>query len=614
MASTESQAPGLEPEIPPLEPGVVLDIKYKAPKSVRCKTQLDEALSRMQSYSKVYLFERPCTRCRKAGHVCVTSGKKSLKCKRCRVSKVKCDVELIETIEYRWLDMEGTLHRDSEFEHSTVASDTCDPDEISLLAPEEVVQVSKWVKSTNAVESLASTSPQDFGEEVPLTREAVSRIVQDDIRSERYRPKVKFWQKKLEDSLLDIPTLESTKRAIATMISSDEADEQPQRKIKLRLNRPARRVEDDSPSPSVSPPKSRTSRILKPRRSRTGSTIVNPSAHPTPSVRNSSSLPPPLFIPGSGESGFSPENTTPPPTNPSTNPSKNPSTIPATIPTMIPATNPATNLSKIPSTNPSSIPATNPAANPATNLSKISLTNPSNIPATNPSNIPAMNPSKIPATIPATSQSSYLSSSLPNPVLAQTLAQLLSRTSESPLVQPDSLLENDKRNNEQMNSGLLQDKRSYHKTCQSPDDDERLYEERGQGRNEDKRPDEQGNKDEGYPGEALSMDSTFLQDKRSYPRSAQSPSSESDTSSVEWRDVEPTPKQPNFDGKIIAKEVRKQAKLLEKFIEKQTAEIASLIPQGQNFDSFKAIRQNIRTQLKKTKESLGVAVTPLEGS
>lgn len=137
-----------QPEILPLEPGTVLDIQPQSPKSARCETESDEALIRMGGYSKVHVFERPCSRCQKTGRVCVTSGKKSVKCEWCRASKIKCDVDLVTSTEYQWLDRDGVLHHDSDFSHSTEASSTCAPGAISALAPEEIVVVRKWVTST----------------------------------------------------------------------------------------------------------------------------------------------------------------------------------------------------------------------------------------------------------------------------------------------------------------------------------------------------------------------------------------------------------------------------------------------------------------------------------
>jgi hypothetical protein len=128
-------------------PGTVIEIKSKSPRSVRCETEPDEALIGKHRYSKVYEFAKPCSRCANTGRICVTSGTKSVKCEWCRVSKIPCDVNGVETVHFKWL-RNGALYPDSKFETSTKASSTDLPEEISLLGPEDEARVDDWSTRT----------------------------------------------------------------------------------------------------------------------------------------------------------------------------------------------------------------------------------------------------------------------------------------------------------------------------------------------------------------------------------------------------------------------------------------------------------------------------------
>ena len=140
MEHSKSLTPDEESHIP----GTIIEIKSK---SVCCKTKPDKALIRKHKYSKVYQFVNPRSRCANTGCTCVTSGTKSLKCEWCRVSKIPCDVNGVETVQFHWL-RNGALFPDSRFDTKTKASSTDLPDEISLLGPEDEARVDDWSTRT----------------------------------------------------------------------------------------------------------------------------------------------------------------------------------------------------------------------------------------------------------------------------------------------------------------------------------------------------------------------------------------------------------------------------------------------------------------------------------
>jgi hypothetical protein len=123
------------------------------------------------------------------------------------------------------------------------------------------------------------------------------------------------------------------------------------------------------------------------------------------------------------------------------------------------------------------------------------------------------------------------------------------------------------------------------------------------------------NKAVGAPGNELerqfSLAPEFLHGGNQQPENAQKDRGDemdSDDSSVDWGVVEPN----NFDGNVVAEQMKKAAKDMERFMASKMLEIAALIPAGHNFNNFIAIRKSIQDKWKGYKETVNEAVKPLQ--
>ncbi|EGG08494.1 uncharacterized protein MELLADRAFT_84668 [Melampsora larici-populina 98AG31] len=525
MEDSKSLTPDEESHIP----GTIIEIKSKSPRSVRCETEPDEALIGKHKYSKVYEFANPCSRCANTGRTCVTSGTKSVKCEWCRVSKIPCDVNGVETVQFHWL-RNGALFPDSRFDTKTKASSTDLPDEISLLDPEDEARVDDWSTRTQDVNPLDPSPLQNFGVEIPLARKSGSRIIQDDIRADQYLERVMGWRRSSEAppfrplGFNTMPVEESldpsNKRPNQDSARSDEGEDRPTRKIRVKLRNPPR-VEDDEPSSPIA--------HSMPR-----------SSHPQPSQLSSAparSLPPPLI----GR---------------------------AISPVAAP-----------------------PLSNLASRRASHATPTPSNLGSNK-------NASSQP---PHSRQSPVILESSPPPASPN--------TPKNPLSQLSSTLESERRTNEQLQYPGDDQRRSDGQV--NPDEAVRSTGKHGQAANDHTRL----NKAVGASGNELerqfSLAPEFLHGGNQQPENAQKDRGDemdSDDSSVDWGVVEPN----NFDGNMVAEQMKKGAKDMEKFMASKMLEIAALIPAGHNFNNFIAMRKSIQDKWKGYKETVNEAVKPLQ--
>ncbi|EGG05723.1 uncharacterized protein MELLADRAFT_87787 [Melampsora larici-populina 98AG31] len=497
------------PDEESLIPGTIIEIKFKFPRSIRCETEPDEALIGKHKYSKVYEFANPCSRCANTGRTCVTSGTKSVKCEWCRVSKIPCDVNGVETVQFHWL-RNGALFPDSRFDTKTKASSTDLPDEISLLDPEDEARVDDWSSRTKDVNPLDPSPLQNFGVEIPLARKSGSRIIQDDIRADRYLQRVMGWRRSSEAppfrplGFNTMPVEERpsrlNKRTTPDPARSEEEEDRPKRKIRVKIRKPPGLEVDHSSSPTAH---------SMPR-----------TSHPQPSQLSS----------------LAPARSLPPP-----------SIGRAISPVAAP-----------------------PLSNLAAPRSSHATPKPPNLPSNKP---------------PHSRQSPAILESFPPPVLED--------TSKVPLFRLSSPLESEERTNEQV---------------QYPDDEDRATGKHGQVVDDHTRL----NKAVGAAGTELEHQFSLAQhggnQRSENTQKDRGDDIDSDDSSVDWGVVEPN----NFDGNVVAEQMKKAAKDMERFMASKMLEIAALIPAGHNFNNFIAMRKAIQDKWKGYKEKVNEAVKPLQ--
>ncbi|KAH9806950.1 hypothetical protein DFH28DRAFT_1141021 [Melampsora americana] len=584
-----------EPENITLEPGTVVDIKPKTPKSVRCVTVLNEALIGKDDYTKVHLYATPCSRCAKTSRVCVTVPGKSIKCRDCKTSKVCCDVNGMESIEFRWLsNRSGKLYRDSKFDkdRKTVASSTCAPEELSLLAPEDEARVDDWTIMTQDVESLASTQPPKFDVEIPLSRSAGARIIQDDIRADAYLRDVMGWRRSREapPSELDANPNSSRKRPIEVDPSSEEDDHQPSRRIKITLRKPLV-VEDDKPLPPGTPPISHTSHRQAPQPS---SSDLPPSLSLASAPSNLATARRASAAPNPSLSNLGTARRASAAPNPSlSNPRASRRASAAPVPSLSnPGASRRASAAPVPSlSNPRT--ARPASAAPAPLLSNLGTARQASA-ALEPSNsgsiewrspqIMRTRPQKTPSPSPS-----------PTPSRAAP-PSVLGRTSQTPLFRHSSPIEEARPTEEQVHS---------------PQNVESPTEEHEKGGNDEMRLNESEVVSTNKPEHELSVDPDFLQaEPRGFeePRSNQGHDHDSDDSSVDWGEVKPN----QFDSEMVAQDMKRNVKDMTRFMAGKMMDIAALIPAGKRFDTFISIRTEIQDMLKVYKEGVKESLKPLE--